>query len=265
MNPTITSANNPTIKLLRKLLTSSKARRDNNQYVAEGIHLVRSYLDGKGSPELYAVAESALGNEEVQALLEILDTTTTEAVVIADSLFSSLTSIHASVGILIVFSSGSLHGNALQLEKETTVILENIQDPGNIGTILRTVAAVGIQQVALSPGCASPWSPKALRAGMGAQFRLSIYEEADLARTLSELRLPVYATILAPHATSLYDANIQGPVVWLFGNEGQGISEALAGLATERIYIPQAASSVESLNVSAAAAVCLYEYYRQNK
>src|SRR5690606_2680245 len=142
--------------------------------------------------------------------------------------------------------------------------LEDIQDPGNMGTILRTAAAVGIQRVLLSPGCASPWSPKALRAGMGAQFSVSIYEETDLFRALQNSTLPVLATVLEPDAASLYDTDLTKPAVWLFGNEGQGISEQLARCATQHIYIPQAATAVQCINVSAAAAICLYEQYRQN-
>lgn len=265
MDAIITSANNPTVKHIRKLLTSNKARRDERQYVAEGIHLVRSFLDTGKSPALYAVAASAIENPEVAGLEGTLGNMNASRVVLADSLFSSLTSIHAQVGILIVFSPDEIAADRIpKIATDSVLALEDIQDPGNMGTILRTAAAVGIQRVLLSPGCASPWSPKALRAGMGAQFSVSIYEETDLFRALQNSTLPVLATVLEPDAASLYDTDLTKPVVWLFGNEGQGISEQLARCATQHIYIPQAATAVESLNVSAAAAICLYEQYRQN-
>lgn len=261
MSSVITSVQNPTLKHLRQLLTSSKTRRDSNQYVAEGIHLVRSFLDAGNIPDLYVIAESATDNDEVRSLVDNLAATNVTSIVVADSLFTSLTSIDAPVGILIVFSPETA---ARTLQAHTTVALENVQDPGNVGTILRTAAAAGVRQVIVSPGCASPWSPKALRAGMGAQFTLSVHEEVDIATALRPLRLPILATTLTATAVSLYDADLTGPIAWVFGNEGQGVSRQLTEQADTHIYIPQAKDSVESLNVSAAVAVCLYEHYRQN-
>src|SRR5690606_14981531 len=120
------------------------------------------------------------------------------------------------------------------------------------------------QNVILSPGCASPWSPKALRAGMGAQFSLAIHEEAELGAIITAAEVPILATTLASDNQSLYAIDLQRPVAWLFGSEGQGVSEPLAGRASTIVLIPQVNTSVESLNVAAAAAVCLYEHYRQN-
>src|SRR5690606_9392723 len=125
-------------------------------------------------------------------------------------------------------------------------------------------AAAGVKAIMLSPGCASPWSPKALRAGMGAQFSLVIHEAVDLATAMRDAQIPTLATTLATDASSLYSTDLRRPVAWLFGSEGQGVSESLAQSTTNRILIPQADSSVEPLNVAAAAAVCLYEQYRQN-
>jgi len=262
MEPTITSASNSIVKQIRKLMTSSKARQEANSYVAEGIHLVGSFLGSGQFPALCVYAESALKNHEVTELILKVGNETTQHSVLADSLFESIASIHASVGILIVFSPAA--PTYLSELNSSAVMLENIQDPGNLGTILRTVAAVGIENILLSPGCTSPWSPKALRAGMGAQFGLAIHEDADLISFTKHAKIPVLATTLTPTSKSLIAADLRLPVAWIFGNEGQGVSEELASYADESIFIPQATQSVDSLNVAAAVAVCVYEQYRQN-
>ena len=128
---------------------------------------------------------------------------------------------------------------------------------------MRVVAAVGIRKVFLSPDCASVWSPKALRAGMGAQFSLMLHEEVDLPALAERSDIPVLATTLSRQSQSLYALDLARPVLWIFGNEGQGVSQQLTDRATTHVLIPQATNTVESLNVATAAAVCLYEQFRQ--
>lgn len=264
METIITSASNPGVKQLRKLATSAKERRASNTYIAEGTHLVRSFLTSGHVPLSYVCAESAPKNSEVLELTEALDAAGVRRTVVADSLFESLANIHASVGILITFSPQLPEASCVSPLTKTAVLLEDVQDPGNLGTILRTTAAVGVRDVILSPGCASPWSPKALRAGMGAQFSLDIHEDMGLADILKSATIPTLITSLAPSGKSLYELDLKQPVAWLLGSEGQGVSESLATQASTQVLIPQAATSVESLNVAAAAAVCLYEQYRQS-
>lgn len=261
MEPTITSAGNDTVKQLRKLLSSSKARRDANTYAAEGIHLVQSLIAASYIPTLVVLAESALHNDEIATLLEQLDEQHVRRVVLADSLFASTTSIHAPVGILALFTPKQ--PTIAEYLAEDAVLLDDIQDPGNLGTILRTTAAVGIQHVFLSAQCASPWSPKALRAGMGAQLSLTIHEDTALTSIVEASTITSFATTLEADSQSLYSLDLIPPSLWIFGNEGQGVSEALASKATVRVAIPQVVTAVESLNVGAATAVCLYEQYRQ--
>lgn len=259
MNPVITSAQNPLVKQLRKLATSAKARREAGEYIAEGTHLVASYLTAGGTPVRYICAESALDNQEIATLVRRLEKLPTEGILVSDALFESFASVHATVGIAITFTPTTPHIESSQ----TTVVLEDIQDPGNLGTILRTTAATGVSNVVLSPGCASPWSPKALRAGMGAQFSLEIQENTDLAAFVTASTIPTLATTLSDTSKSLYDLDLHQPVVWILGNEGQGVSQTLTGLASTHVRIPQADTAVESLNVAAATSVCLYEQYRQ--
>lgn len=262
MEQIITSASNPAIKRLRKLASSSKYRREENAYIAEGAHLVKSFLGTGGVPEICFYAKSALGNPEVAETLANPPIATSRQLVIADSLFESITSLHAQVGIGLVFKAPEA-AEAPSLD-DTTVVLDDVQDPGNVGTILRTAAAANIKSVILSAGSASPWSPRALRAGMGAQFSLEVHENIDLAGALKQATIPVIATNLSPESKNLYELDLKGPVAWVFGSEGQGVSSQLLDAATVSVTIPQASSAVESLNVAAAAAICLYEQYRQS-
>lgn len=261
MSDIITSASNPHVRTLRKLASSAKYRRSEHKTIASGTHLVRSYLQSGAQPELCLMATAAQANDEVIALISELQHTDTQLLELSDTIFESIADVHASVGVAIVFAlpdvapAATLTGDAL--------LLEDIQDPGNLGTILRTAAASGIPEVFLSPGCTSAWSPKALRAGMGAQFALSIHEQSDLAVLAMDSRVPIYATTLSADNINLYKLDLAAPCAWLLGNEGQGVSPQLAAAATARVRIPQADTPVESLNVAAATAVCLYEQFRQ--
>jgi TrmH family RNA methyltransferase len=145
--------------------------------------------------------------------------------------------------------------------EQNSLWLDRVQDPGNVGVLLRTAAAAGIQHIYLSPGCAAAWSSKVLRSAQGAHFAASIYEQADLATANKKRDIPLLATTLAD-ATSLYEDTLPDQCVWLFGNEGQGVDARLLDLADRRVFIPQA-PNVESLNVAAAAAICLFEHRRQ--
>ena len=144
------------------------------------------------------------------------------------------------------------------------VVLDRVQDPGNLGTILRTTAAAGIGDVLLTEGCAQAWSPRVLRAGMGAHFSLRLREHVDPLALLAGFPGPRLATAPGARARPLYEHDLDRPVAWLFGAEGQGLSPALLAAADARVVIPMAAA-IESLNVGAAVAVCLFEQVRQQR
>lgn len=263
MKPTITSANNDTIKQLRRLASSGRFRRETNQYLAEGVHLVASLLVSGEMPSSFVVAESATANSEVANLIRQLSEGGVDYIGVSDSLFESFSMVHAPVGIVAIFTPKAVDLNSILPLKADAIMLEDIQDPGNIGTILRTAVASGVGQALLSPKCSSPWSPKALRAGMGAQFSIDIYEDCSLIDIAKQSTIKTIATTLSSDSQSLYGLDLKDPVVWIFGSEGAGVSRPLSEVASIRAHIPQESSSVESLNVAAAAAVCLYERYRQ--
>jgi len=139
-------------------------------------------------------------------------------------------------------------------------VLDRVQDAGNLGSILRSAAAFGVAQVVALKGCAALWSPKVMRAAMGAHFALHLVEGADES-ALDGLDVPLLAT--SSHgAVSLLDATLPDPCAWVLGHEGQGVAPALLQRCAQRVGIPQPGGE-ESLNVAAAAAVCLYEAMRQ--
>lgn len=256
----ISSSSNDTIKLLRKLTTQHKFRHEVQQTVAHGPHLVDSYLSKFEDAELFYIATSAMDNPEVVSLIKTLETRQVSGIELPDSLYESLSDVHARVGISLVIPLPAQP--AVQPLSQDAVLLETIQDPGNLGTILRTASAAGITQAYLSADCTSAWSPKALRAGMGAQFGLTLYENVDLPGITKQTTIPTYATTLAPDSESLYSVPLTSAVAWIFGSEGRGVSAELQSLAHARVHIPQADTAIESLNVAAAAAVCLYERFR---
>ena len=140
-------------------------------------------------------------------------------------------------------------------------MLEDIQDPGNVGSMLRSAAAAGVAQAFLSKGCAFAWSPKVLRAGQGGHFHLEIFEDVDLVDWARNFRGALVAAV-AHGGESLFEARLAAPIAVAVGNEGAGLSPALLAAATRRVSIPMP-GGFESLNAAAAAAVCLFECARQ--
>lgn len=148
---------------------------------------------------------------------------------------------------------------------QASVVLDGLQDPGNVGTLIRLCAAFGVGQVLLSKGSASAWSAKALRAGQGAQCALAVFEEVDLSAAYALFRehhLPIAATLLAAHSVPLQHAILQPQMVWVFGHEGQGVSADSLAAAGLQVHIPMQ-GGFESLNVAAACAICLWQWQQQ--
>jgi TrmH family RNA methyltransferase len=250
----IQSRDNAFFKSLKRLAESGRERRKTGQTLLDGVHLVESYEAAFGPVETLVVTESAQLGGEIAAFVA-----GREVVVLGDSLMRDLGLVDTPSGLLGV---AKMPSTSLAVNRENdAILLDNVQDPGNVGTLLRTAAAAGIKQAFLSPGCAAAWSPKVLRAGQGAHFALAIHEEVDLADFMAEYRGSTAVTTLAD-ATSLYEARWDGPLAWVFGAEGQGVRPQLLAAAQLRIRIPMP-GAVESLNVAAAAAICLFEALRR--
>ena len=257
MTKRIASRDNALYKRLARLASSSRARREQGAALLDGPHLVATFRASGGTAETLVASESGYARPEIRTLYD--GTPARARVLLADRLFDALAQVVSPTGILAVVRTPAESAPPSALE--TCLLLEGIQDPGNLGSILRTAVAAGVRQLFLAPGCVFAWSPKVLRAGQGAHFGLSIHEQVPLAALVTRFPGTVVAT--DPHAAqTLFDLDLSGQVAWVFGAEGSGVSPALAAAATVRVRIPMPGAS-ESLNVAAAAAVCLFEQVRQ--
>lgn len=257
----ITSADNPLVRRLRRLAESPRACRAAGRSIAEGLHLVESAIAAGVAIE--TIVLSAGANEAARELAhELTSQGGCRHVRIAAALYDAISPVEHGAGILaeIVIEPSVLP----VASADDAIYLDGLQDPGNVGTLLRTAAAAGVKHVAAAPGTANLWAPKVLRAAMGAHFGLKLYEDVsaeNLAASFDGERLSADAHA----AESIYSTDWgTQPTVWLFGSEGQGLSAAAEAVAQRRLRIPIDAS-VESLNVAAAAAVCLFEQARRRR
>lgn len=248
----ITSRDNPFFKGLRKLAESSRERRKSAKTLLDGEHLIAAYVATGRLPEALILSEGTVVTGGL--LPQLADVPVTE---FSAGLFSEISPVKSPSGILALIAIPALR----QAGEEFCALLEDIQDPGNLGAILRSAAAAGVQTVYLSRHCADAWSPKVLRAGMGAHFVLSIQENADLPQVAQRLPGMLVAASLDAEQ-SLFDVSLTGPVAFAIGNEGAGLSAELAQLARQKVRIPMP-GAVESLNAAAAAAICFFERVRQ--
>jgi RNA methyltransferase, TrmH family len=256
----ISSRDNPLYKELKHLALHVQVQRKAGRSLLDGVHLCEAYLQQVGVPPFCLVNQISVEHIEVAAILAQCTAGRTQCIVLPDSLYGALSQVEHGIGILFVIDTPGV--DTPKCLSESAVLLDKLQDPGNLGSILRSAAAAGIRQVFCSPGTAFAWSPKVLRAGMGAHFLLQIFENADLAPLLQNTGIPVMAT--SSHAEKrVFDADLRQPVAWLFGHEGQGVAAELLKLATHQVAIPHR-GAMESLNVAASAAVCFFEQLRQS-
>ena len=251
----ISSRDNPLLARLRKLAQDGTAYRRSGQVWLEGEHLCSALRQCGGLPEQAVLTEAAWQDGALRALASGVAKVT----VVPPAIFAGISGLEspAAIGFLMAMPvAGAIDAGA------ATVVLDRLQDAGNVGSILRSAAAFGVRQVLAIKGTAALWSPKVLRAGMGAHFGLRLIEsleEADLAL----LALPLVAT--SSHGgAELPDADLPKPCAWVLGHEGQGVSPSLLARCALQVRIPQPGGE-ESLNVAAAAAVCLYESARRRQ
>ena len=265
----ITSKENPLFKEIRNLQATGskgqKARIARGQALLEGIHLVQTWV---GDPALKILLTSEVGlqnteiSEAVYSHIEICpDTKVFQLDSAIWDLLSDLVNAPHIAGLLDLPQSCLSPPQSIATLAGDVVILDRIQDAGNVGSILRTAAASGFTQVIALSGCAHLWSSKVLRAGMGAHRLLNLYEGWSNQQVLSAVTAPMLAASAdAEHELYALQQELQHPVAWVMGSEGQGVSEDLLAQA-KGVAIP-IDPRVESLNVSTAAAVCLFETMR---
>jgi TrmH family RNA methyltransferase len=260
----ISSRENPLFKQFVKLTESAAQRRTSGLTLLDGAHLVATYNAALGLPQSLIIGESASDNKEIKRLLAQLTTEqAVPVVVLSDALFRAISPVKTPGGIIALIAIPAHDVIPVYQGESFSVLLEAIQDPGNLGSILRSAAAAGASDAYLSAGCADAWSPKTLRAAMGAHFQLRIHEQSDLAKVARGFNGKVIATTLQAK-TSLYQIRLTGPLAFVFGNEGMGLSKAVLQAVGKQVSIPMPGGT-ESLNAAAAAAVCFFERVRQNE
>ena len=280
----IRSRKNPHIKLLRDLVMGGRLRRSHNAAWVEGERLCRSYFDTQTSLPILVASEKLLLADLLASAPRGIQSFREVWIIPADC-FSEITQIESSLGwglvIEVPISSGANDdpgsndpgSNETQpsagrkaLMQSAVVIVDRIQDPGNLGALLRSAAAAGIAQCWCVIGTVDPWSPKVLRAAMGAHFQMTIRQGVDARQVIDACRLQGFhllSTANQPDAVSLYSAGLQlnQPIAWVFGQEGDGVAQEFLSKA-QVVVIPQTAA-VESLNVAVAAGICFFEMRRR--
>lgn len=275
----IVSRDNPLLRQLVRVAGAARERRELGVSLLEGIHLCEAWLAAGRTPRLRLVTAEAREHPEVARLLADSARRSTDGGAakagraadahadlpegefeLAEPLFRSLSQVAHGVGIAFVVDTPRPVLEA-RIARDA-VFLDGLQDPGNVGTILRSCAAAGIGLIITAPQTAECWSPKVLRAAMGAHVALDIIEQMPWRDVADRLDVGVLAT--SPTAAMpLWRADLRAPAIWVFGSEGAGLDRSLIGAGPVRwLGIPQA-PGVESLNVASAVAVCLFEQRRQ--
>lgn len=259
--PRITSRDNPRLVEVARLLASSRDRRKSGRCVLEGEHLITVYLERVGPPLVLVVLE---GRDAVPAVAALVAATPAHQVLhVPRALLATVASTSPDVGVLAVVATPF---TTLPLPGASHLLLDGLQDPGNVGTVLRTAAAAGVAQVLLSRDCAFAWSPKALRAAQGAHFLTTVVEDVDLPAWAGAFRAAggtVVATAVG-RGEDLYATPIAAPWAVAIGNEGVGLSADVVAAASATVTIPLP-GGMESLNAAAATAVVLFELVRRQR
>lgn len=258
---TIRSRDNALVKQLVALAHSSRERRKAGLTVLDGIHLVEAYVKAVGEPIAVMISESAQHRAEVVALLSRCNNASQS--VFADALMDSASTLDSPAFMMAIVPTPV--AAAIDDNADVVLALEDVQDPGNVGSMCRSAAAAGVRHVALSKTCAFAWAPKVLRAAQGAHFSLNINEGVDLVDFIKRFHGQVLALVpMAKGTKSLFEMDLRGPTVFLIGNEGAGLSDDVELAATHRVTIPMPGKT-ESLNAAAAGAICLFELVRQRQ
>ena len=249
----ITSRQNPLMVGLKKLGSEKKTRRQEGAFLCEGAKLVEEAIRWQAGVETLVVAEGICPPEGLPAGVRLVE-------VPADVL-KSVSTVDTPQGMLAVCRTPALTPPE-ELTPGRYLVLDGVQDPGNVGTVWRTADAFGADGIFLLPGCAEPFSPKTVRSTMGACFRLPVWETdlEQLTALLKEAELPLYATALSDHTADVRQADLSRAAV-VIGSEGRGVSRPVLDACALTLKIPMR-SRCESLNAAVAASVVLWEGWR---
>lgn len=257
----ISSKENEIIKNIKKL-KEKKYRDLNNEYIIEGIKIIQEAIQENAKIKRIIICDDCEKNSNISQEM-MYEIAKYECIYVTNKIFTSLTDVKNPQGIMAIVEKNNVKEEEIDYNQDIIVALDDLQDPGNLGTILRTVDSIGINQILVSKGTADSYNPKVVRSTMGAIFRVKIIECEDLEKTLKEIKKHKFEILVTSLQTenSIYDIKYNKKVI-VIGNEANGVEEKIQNMADVKVKIPMLGKT-ESLNASVATGIMLYEYVRQ--
>ena len=256
----ISSKDNEIVKKIRSL-KEKKYRDIENSYIIEGIKLVKEAIEEKAIIKQIVICEEYINTEELDkdTLYEIAKY---NVIYVTEKVFKLITDVQNPQGIIAVVEKNNIK-KEIDYSQDIIMVLDGVQDPGNLGTILRTVDSANLKQIILSQGVADPYNPKVVRSTMGAIFRVNIIETENIIDTLEEIKKHKFKVMVTSLDTqnSIYSVNYNKKAI-VIGNEANGVSKEVQAIANEKVKIPMLGKT-ESLNAAVATGVIIYEYVRR--
>ena len=256
----ITSKENKIIKHIIKL-KEKKYRKEYNEYIIEGAKIVQEAIQEKAKIKQIIINENAINTDLIQNHLKE-ELQKIDYIQVPSNIFKLISEVEKPQGVLAIIEKEKQEEN-IDINQDIILALDDLQDPGNLGTIIRTADSIGLKQILISKGTTEAYNPKVIRSTMGAIFRVKIIECENLKETLKKLQKNNFKIMVTDLNTdkSIYDIKLQKKVI-IIGNEANGVSEEIKNIADTRAIIPMFGKT-ESLNASIATGVILYEYVRQ--
>lgn len=258
----ISSKDNELVKHIKKL-KDKKYRDESNEYIIEGVKLIEEAVKEKAKIKKVIICEDTTRTYEIPTNI-MYEIAKYECIYVTEKIFTQISDVKAPQGILAIIEKGCKQGQ-IDYSEDIIIALDGIQDPGNLGTILRTVDSANLKQIIVSADTADCYNPKVVRSTMGAIFRVNIIETAELETTLKEIKKHKFDVIVTSLDTekSIYDIKYNKKVI-VIGNEANGVSKEIQEMADTKVKIPMLGKT-ESLNASVATAIIVYEYVRTEK
>ena len=256
----ISSKDNELVKHIKKL-KDKKYRDENNEYIIEGVKLIEEAVNENAKIKKIIICEDTTRTYEIPTNV-MLEIAKYECIYVTDKIFSSITQVTNPQGIMAIIEKNT-QNQEIDYSQDIIVALDDVQDPGNLGTILRTVDSIGLNQIIVSKETADAYNPKVVRSTMGAIFRIKIIGVEDLKETIKETKKHRFKLMVTSLQTenSIYDIEFNKKII-VIGNEANGVSQEIQEMADEKAKIPMLGKT-ESLNASVAAGIVMYEYVRQ--
>ena len=256
----ITSKDNEQIKHIRKL-KEKKYRDEFGEYVIEGVKLIKEAIAENSKIKTIVACDNCVKNEEIDPKL-MYEIAKYNCLYAEEKVFKSISDVQNHQGLLAVMSKEK-EEEKIDYSEDIIVVLDDIQDPGNLGTILRTIDSAGLKQIIVSKGSGDVYNPKVVRSTMGAILRVNVIESQNIIETLKEIKKHKYQIVATSLDTkkSIYDIDYKKKVI-IIGNEANGVSKDVMDLADEKVIIPMLGKT-ESLNAAVATGIITYEYVRQ--